>query len=47
MIGYQNKITDKEQMDELLSKSSAETIDMFSRIDGDIMILGVAGKSSN
>ncbi len=44
MINYQNKITDEEQLDELLSKPSAETIDMFSRIDGDIMILGVAGK---
>ncbi|MCK5703989.1 MAG: NAD(P)-dependent oxidoreductase [Cyclobacteriaceae bacterium] len=37
-------MTDEEQLDELLSKPSAETIEMFSRIDGDIMILGVAGK---
>jgi len=44
MSDYQNRITDEEQLDELLSKPSAETIEMFSRIDGDIMILGVAGK---
>ena len=44
MINYQNSITGEKQLDELLSKPSAETIEMFSHIDGDIMILGVAGK---
>lgn len=39
-----DKITNEEQLDELLSKPSTETIDMFSRMDGDIMFLGVAGK---
>ena len=44
MSDYISKITDEEQLDELLSKPSIETVEMFSRIDGDIMFLGVAGK---
>ncbi len=44
MMDYQEKILNEEQLDEMLSKPSAEAVEMFSRVDGDIMILGVAGK---
>ncbi len=39
-----DKITDEEQLEEVLSEPWEETIEMFSRIEGDILILGIAGK---
>ena len=44
MNEYPDRIINEEHLEELLSIPSKETIEMFSRIDGDIMFLGVAGK---
>ena len=44
MNAYPEKIVNEEQLEELLSRPSAEAIEMFSRIDGDLMFLGVSGK---
>jgi nucleoside-diphosphate-sugar epimerase len=44
MITYPAKISDEEQLDELLSRPSSEVVKMFSQINGDIIILGVSGK---
>jgi len=38
------KINNEEELDEILSRPLPETIEDLSEIDGDIMILGVAGK---
>jgi len=38
------KIESEEELDELLSRPTIEAIEDLSEIDGDIMILGVAGK---
>ena len=37
-------ISDEVQLEKILSKPSENLINMMSRIDGDIMILGIAGK---
>jgi len=39
MNTYPEKIVNEEQLEELLSRPSAEAIEMFSRTDGDIMFL--------
>ncbi len=44
MSSYIDKLENEEQLDELISRPTAETIKMFSRIDGDIIILGISGK---
>ena len=44
MVTYPEKIGNEEQLEELLSRPSAEVIEMFSRLDGDLMFLGVSGK---
>jgi nucleoside-diphosphate-sugar epimerase len=44
MNNYPEKIENEKQLEELLSRPSAEVIEMFSRLDGDIMFLGVSGK---
>lgn len=44
MIEFPDKITNEEKLEELISRPTAEAIEMFSRIDGDIMFLGVGGK---
>ena len=38
------KIKDEEQLDEMISRPGKELVEMFSRIDGDIIFLGVSGK---
>lgn len=38
------KITNEEELEELLSRPSNEVIEMFSRIEGDLMFLGINGK---
>ncbi len=38
------KITDEEQLEELLSRPSPEIIESIKRLDGDIIFLGIAGK---
>ena len=44
MINYPDKIENEEQLDELLSRPDDNVIEMFSRLEGDLMFLGVAGK---
>lgn len=44
MIEFPEIIANENQLEDLLSVPSQETIEMFSRIDGDIMFLGLAGK---
>jgi hypothetical protein len=41
---YPDKITNEEELGELISRPRPEAIEMFSHIDGDIMFLGVSGK---
>jgi nucleoside-diphosphate-sugar epimerase len=44
MADYIEKIKNEEELDELISRPDSETVKMFSRIDGDILFLGVSGK---
>jgi len=44
MHGLPDKITSEDQLEELLSSPGDEAVAMFSRLDGDIMFLGVSGK---
>jgi nucleoside-diphosphate-sugar epimerase len=44
MIDYPEKITNEEELEELLSRPSPETVKMFKSLDGDILFLGIAGK---
>lgn len=44
MNKYPDKIENEAQLEEMLSKPSPEAIEMFSRLDGDIIFLGVSGK---
>lgn len=44
MIGYPEKIANEEELEELLSCPFSETVDLFKKLDGDILFLGVAGK---
>jgi len=41
---FPEKIVTEEQLEEFLSRPTPEVADMFSRIDGDVMFLGVGGK---
>lgn len=41
---YPQRIDNEEQLEEMLSRPGKELVDMFRRIDGDILILGVNGK---
>jgi nucleoside-diphosphate-sugar epimerase len=44
MLNYPENISNEEQLEELLSRPGNEAIEMFSRIDGDLIFLGIAGK---
>jgi nucleoside-diphosphate-sugar epimerase len=44
MNKHPEKIADIEQLEELLSRPRPEVVEMFSKLDGDIIFLGVAGK---
>ena len=44
MNNFPELISTEEQLEELLSRPEKETVEMFSRIDGDIIFLGIAGK---
>jgi nucleoside-diphosphate-sugar epimerase len=44
MMKYLVKIEDEQQLEELLSRPTAEAIDFFKALDGDIMFLGIGGK---
>lgn len=44
MSNYPEKIENEEQLEELLSRPGEEVIKLFSKLDGDLMFLGVSGK---
>ncbi len=44
MIDYPEKIESEEQLEELLSRPGNEVVEMFSRLDGDLIFLGITGK---
>lgn len=44
MNEYPERIKDEEQLEEMLSRPGKELVEMFSRLDGDIMFLGINGK---
>jgi len=44
MVDYPEKIANEEELEELLSRPSAETIGLFEKLVGDIIFLGIAGK---
>ncbi len=44
MVADINKISNEEELDELLSGPGPGTVEMFLRIDGDLIFLGVSGK---
>jgi nucleoside-diphosphate-sugar epimerase len=44
MNKYPEKIGNDDQLDELLSRPGPELVEMMSRLDGDLIFLGVAGK---
>lgn len=44
MSEYPKKIANDKQLEELLSRPSAEAVELFKKLDGDIIFLGIAGK---
>ena len=44
MTNYPDKIENESALEELLSRPDKETIELFKRLDGDIIFLGIAGK---
>jgi len=44
MNDYPDKIVSEEQLEELLSRPTNESIKLFQDLDGDILFLGIAGK---
>jgi nucleoside-diphosphate-sugar epimerase len=44
MKDYPEKIANEAELEKLLSRPSAETVELFKRLDGDIIFLGIAGK---
>ena len=44
MIDNPENIENEQQLEELLSKPTAEVVDLFKTLDGDIIFLGIAGK---
>lgn len=44
MIKFTGQISNEEQLDELISRPTAEAIKLFGQLDGDIIFLGIAGK---
>jgi nucleoside-diphosphate-sugar epimerase len=44
MLNYPEKIENEEQLEELLSRPEKEAVEMFKRLEGDVIFLGVAGK---
>ena len=41
---YPETISTEDQLEDLLSRPSAEAVKMIERIDGDLIFLGIAGK---
>lgn len=44
MVDYPQKIANEQQLEELLSRPAEETVELFKKLDGDIIFLGIAGK---
>jgi nucleoside-diphosphate-sugar epimerase len=44
MVDYPEKIVNEKQLEELLSRPTDETVELFKKLDGDIIFLGIAGK---
>ena len=44
MKDYPEIIANEAELEELLSLPSAETVELFKKLDGDIIFLGIAGK---
>lgn len=44
MNDYPKKISNDEQLEEMLSRPSSEAVELFKKLDGDIIFLGIAGK---
>jgi len=44
MFEYPEKIASEEELEELLSRPSADTAELFKRLEGDVIFLGIAGK---
>lgn len=44
MVEYPENILNDEQLEELISRPSPDVVEMFGRLDGDIIFLGIAGK---
>ena len=44
MIDFPNTIGNEQQLEELLSRPTAEVVDFFKTLDGDIIFLGISGK---
>jgi hypothetical protein len=44
MNTYPERIENEDQLEELLSRPGKEVVEMFSKLEGDLMFLGVSGK---
>jgi nucleoside-diphosphate-sugar epimerase len=44
MNDFSEKIMNEEQLEELLSRPSAEAVELFGKLNGDLIFLGIAGK---
>jgi nucleoside-diphosphate-sugar epimerase len=44
MTNFPDKIDNEEQLEEMISRPGEQVIEMFPRLDGDIIFLGVGGK---
>jgi hypothetical protein len=44
MINYPETIENEQQLEELLSRPTAEVVDLIKTLEGDIIFLGIAGK---
>ncbi len=44
MIGFPEIIENEQQLEELLSRPTAEVVQLFKTLEGDIIFLGIAGK---
>jgi dTDP-4-dehydrorhamnose reductase len=44
MIEYPEKISNEDQLEELLSRPGDELVDVVSKLDGDLLFLGITGK---
>ncbi len=44
MIEFPETIENEEQLEELLSRPTAEVVELFKTLEGDIIFLGIAGK---